>query len=150
MIVETIADLRVYSGLGARFAVAVDWLDKLGKQQFTPGARYDIAEGIYANCMEYETKDSASALYESHQKYIDIQCLLSGREFVEVAEARLLTVSQAYDGEKDIAFYGNAEGHRVRLVPGLAAVFFPRDAHKPCVAVAPGERVKKIVVKVAV
>jgi YhcH/YjgK/YiaL family protein len=150
MIVESIVDLKSYACIGPKIARAVEWLGRMRNETCVPGQRYEIAAGVYALCSEYETKVIEAAKYESHRQYIDIQCLLSGREFVDVTETRLLKVTEAYDPEKDIAFHEDGEGHRVRLVPGIAAVLFPRDAHRPSVAVAKGERVKKIVVKISV
>lgn len=151
MIVDRIEAAAQYSGLGARLDAALKWLGSGAASACVPGRRYEIAEGVFANCSEYETKRPEEGRFETHRRYIDIQLLLSGRELIDVADPRGLEPSVAYDPEKDIAFYRRKEGgHRLVLSPGIMAILFPQDAHMPSVAVGEPETVRKIVVKVAV
>ncbi len=82
----------------------------------------------------YETKDRDRAKLETHQKYVDIQILLSGTECIDVFPKDGLSVSEPYDAARDAEFYQVPEQApvRVTLEPGQFIVFFPEDAHMPC------------------
>jgi YhcH/YjgK/YiaL family protein len=106
---------------------------------------------MYAVIESYETRPVESALPEAHREYIDIQVLLSGHEQIAWWPTPGLAVAQAYDPERDIAFFDRPDtaGGMIRLVPGRFAVFFPGDAHMPGLRTGPdGEPVKKVVVKI--
>ncbi|MEI8225577.1 MAG: YhcH/YjgK/YiaL family protein, partial [Bacteroidota bacterium] len=48
--------------------------------------RYDLdGDNVYALISEYLTKNNEDARYEAHQKYIDIQYVISGKEQIGVA-----------------------------------------------------------------
>lgn len=88
---------------------------------------------------------------ESHVKYIDIQYLISGEgEVIGVARQSDANVISVNDfASKDIAFYSQVENEfDVLLRPGMFAVFFPDDIHRPVVAVSKGSPIKKAVVKI--
>jgi biofilm protein TabA len=151
MIVDRIEMAAQYRGLSARLDAAFEWLGSGAASTCAPSGRYEIVEGVFANCSEYQTKLTEDGRFETHRKYIDIQLLLEGRELIDVTDPRDLEPIIAYDAEKDIAFYRRKEGrHRVVLSPGIMAVLFPQDAHMPSVAVGRPETVRKVVVKVAV
>lgn len=86
---------------------------------------------------------------ESHERYIDIQYLLAGREQFGVAfrtGAELMTENSL--AERDIAFYATVfDENRVILQPGMYGVFFPTDIHRPLCLVEKPEAIRKIVVK---
>lgn len=72
--------------------------------------RYDISDdGTYANIEEYMTKDSAH--FEAHRKYVDIQYLVKGKEYIFVTplEPSKQTEIQAYVGAKDIELFDKKE-----------------------------------------
>ena len=89
---------------------------------------------------------------ESHERYIDIQYLLAGQERFGVAfrtGAEAMTENSL--AERDIAFYATVyDENQVVLQPGMYAVFFPTDIHRPlCMADKP-EAIRKVVVKMDV
>ena len=116
--------------------------------------KYLIQGGdLFAGVNSYQTKPRDAAKLETHQKYVDIQVLLSGEEIIEVFEKQGLTVSAPYNPEKDAEFYQvPAEPcATITLKPGQFAVFFPEDAHMPSVMTRSSPKpVKKVVIKVAV
>lgn len=113
-----------------------------------PG-RYDILDdGTFVNIEEYTTKDSAH--FEAHRKYIDIQYLAKGREYIYVTplEPEKQHEVEAYDEAKDIEFFDKEEYTPHLLSLNNFMVFFPSDGHKPCMKVDTNEVVRKIVVKI--
>lgn len=119
--------------------------DDLNKKE--PG-RYDIFDDTYASISEYVTKDSAH--FEAHRKYIDIQCLLKGKEYVFVSplEPDKQREIQAYDKTGDIEFFDKDAYTPCLLSTDNFMVFFPSDAHKPGMKVDRNEPVRKVVVKI--
>jgi YhcH/YjgK/YiaL family protein len=112
--------------------------------------RYPIdGKRIHAIVQDYDTKPYADGFLEIHQRYIDIQFLVSGEELIGYAPFTGQPVQTPYNAEKDIAFLQGASDP-VRLTPGLFAVFFPQDAHMPGRTAGASVRVRKVVVKVAV
>ena len=70
-----------------------------------------------------------------------------------VRDSKGMPVKTAYSEEKDIEFLTDDKKrgeHRVYLEPGMAAIFFPEDSHKPSIAQNDPAKVRKMVVKVAV
>jgi len=117
----------------------------------TPEGKYPLSgDDIIVNVDEYETKGIDDCVLETHEEYVDIQLLLAGEEFIDIYPADGLTVKNAYDPARDVAFYHvpDATPVRVKLVPGNFTVLFPQDAHSPQIRVSDSQGVKKVVVKV--
>ncbi len=117
------------------------------------GRRILRGDDLYAGIDVYTTKAREAAKLETHRKYVDIQVLLSGTEMIDVYPKSSLKVSEPYLPERDAEFYhvpARVPPVRVTLTPGRFAVFFPEDAHMPCLnaGLVPLE-VRKVVVKVA-
>ena len=98
---------------------------------------------------EVQNRPEEGALFEAHRKYIDIQFVISGEELQGYAPLSSLKIKDAYDLEKDIAFY-NGDGSLFHLTPGSFAIYFPNDAHKPNLMIDKPAALKKIVVKIPV
>jgi len=113
-----------------------------GKHILTPN-------GTYAAISEYDTRPEGK--FEAHRKYIDIQYLVSGKEFVQIA-----SMSQKgeeivpFDETKDIEFFKvNGPVISILLDREHPLVLFPSDAHAPCVSASDVPiYVRKIVIKV--
>ena len=107
---------------------------------------------LYAGIDTYRTKRRDEAKLETHQKYVDIQMLLSGREVIELYPRHELKTIEPYNADRDAEFYHipSTVSSRILLEPGRFVVFFPDDAHMPCLMAGPQpEEVRKVVVKVA-
>jgi len=117
----------------------------------TENGRVDITGECYAIFSNYTTVDRATKEYESHIKYIDVQMLLSGSEYIEVAPVDALKVSKEYSEEKDVMFFSNeVEGDNILLEPMKPVLLFPETGHMPGVISGKACEVKKVVVKIPV
>ncbi len=107
-----------------------------------------LDDGTFVNIEEYTTKDSSH--FEAHRKYIDIQYLAKGKEYIFVTpvEPEKQHEVQAYDETKDIEFFDKEEYTSHLLSTDNFMVFFPSDGHKPCMKVDTNEVVRKVVVKI--
>lgn len=115
--------------------------------------RHEMEDGYRLDIHSYVTEDARHRRVESHLSFIDIQCVLSGEEYVDWFPARDLTVSHSYDKGKDVVFYTSPAADapaRFKLVAGMVAVFFVSDAHRPGIIVNQPCQVRKAVLKVPV
>ncbi len=148
MILDKLSNFATYENLHPHFADVRSALNRLAG---FPVGRSDLNDkGAFVLVSEYQTRPEAEGFIECHEKFIDIQLLLSGRERVGIAGADECSVSQAYDGEKDfMKLAGKVEWFE--LVPGRFAVFFPQDGHMPNVTAGDAPvAVKKVVFKIPV
>lgn len=116
--------------------------------------RHEIEQDrIYASIAEYETEPKDQRRPEAHKKYIDIQYVCSGEEMIGVAPLKQAgEVAEDCLAERDVIFYRHVPGETdLTLLPGMFAVFFPWDVHRPnCSLGDKTGRVRKVVVKIAV
>lgn len=112
--------------------------------------RYDIdGDNLYASVSEYITKNEEDARYEAHQKYIDIQYVVSGKEMIGIASmSNKKDVLEPYDASKDIEFLTVTSGENHLASPDRFFILFPEDAHRPGLKDVENSPVRKIVVKV--
>ena len=149
MIMDTIRNAALYKGIDPKLWKALEYLARTDFEEMAPG-RYDIeGNNIYALVQQYETKPRGKDVWEAHRRYIDVQYVAAGVETMGYASIGNLAVTQAYLANDDYElFAGN--GDFVTAHAGTFFVFFPEDAHMPCLAVEAPAPVRKVVVKVAV
>lgn len=119
-------------------------------QSLPSGKKELTTKGTYISVSEYTTRQQGD--FETHRNYVDVQILVSGNEIIYVAPAELLGVETvAYNEQKDIAFFAEPQQSiAIQMKPGVYALFFPSDGHKPSMSVSHNqdESVKKIVIKI--
>lgn len=71
---------------------AYNFLEEFDPCEYKDG-RYEFCDGIYVNIETYVTYPRIERKFESHEKYIDIQYMISGREIVTVAPAVFSTAN---------------------------------------------------------
>jgi YhcH/YjgK/YiaL family protein len=99
----------------------------------------------------YITKDKKDCLYESHKKYIDIQYMFEGDEIMEVENINNLEISKEYDVTLDYAKYLQSKKSSSLLIKeNEMAIFYPNDAHMPCMKIDENKKIIKVVFKIAV
>jgi biofilm protein TabA len=149
MIIDKLENWKLYH-FGPAWAKAFEFLLTLSPD--AEEKRYTIqGEDIFAIVMSYDTCSPETSLFESHQKYIDIQTTLLGTERFECSFTDTLSIQTRYDGEKDVQLYK-------RMTPGQTRVdvssdtfvmLYPHDAHMASLMIDDTcEHVKKVVVKI--
>lgn len=100
------------------------------------------------------TEAKEKKLPEVHRRYAELQFMAEGSELIgyypDLGDNELL---QDCLEEKDTLYYQeNPKSGEVMLqmTPGTYAIFFPEDVHRPFCQIDKPERVKKIVVKIAI
>ena len=149
MILDTIDNTHLYTGLHANFAKAFEILRDSTMSQKEDG-RYTVdGDEVYYMIQRYTTKPMSQGKLEAHRKYIDIQFLLSGEELLGYAPVKDLTVAEEYNPQKDIAFFNTQKDiTKIKLEPGLFCILFPDDAHLPCCHLAEPTEARKAVIKI--
>ncbi len=126
-----------------------DFIQKLDKN--IKVGKYNLSDSNYANVEIYKTKLLENASYEAHEKYIDIQILLSGEERIYYTDRNKLDIEIPYNESKDIVFYKNeVKGDFATLNGSNFVMLFPHEAHAPQVFINKESEVKKVVVKIKI
>lgn len=108
--------------------------------------KYVIDEDCFVSVSEYET--GIGEKYEAHRKYIDVQMLLSGREYVKVQNVQKGEKITDYDEKKDIVFY-KAEADGTYILDGSNFILLDTDdLHNPGLSIDKPMHVKKYVFKI--
>jgi YhcH/YjgK/YiaL family protein len=150
MILDRLEHARLYRPLGVEIARALDYLQQTKLGDLADG-RYPLdGDRLFAIVQRYKPKPAADALWEAHRKYIDVQYVVSGCEWMGYTYLRdELPVRQPYDAEKDLIFF-QASGVLLEVPAGSFVIFTPHDIHAPGLTSAPAdatEPVCKVVVK---
>lgn len=147
MIYDTLDHIEQYAGISEGLTQGLRFLKEA---KFTGEEHAEVeldGRRVFAIFQTYDTRPENS-MPESHQKYIDIQYLIEGKELVGVAPLSDMAQVVSADPERDIWFYHGStvplplEGDRF-------LVLFPWDAHAPGIAAGAVSPVRKCVVKVA-
>ena len=146
MIFDQIQYAKKYATLGDRMAVALNYLAETDLAALPDGRQEIRADQVYALVVRYQTKPMTEGIWEAHHKYIDIQCVVQGRERIGVGRADDMTVTED-NPEQDYAFL-QGQGQFLTLSPGDFAVLMPHEPHMPSIVVDEPSAVMKVVVKV--
>lgn len=114
--------------------------------------RYDLdGNNLYCLLSEYMSKNEENARYEAHRKYLDIQYVVSGKEFIGITPiSQQKDVLEPYSEEKDIMFMTVNQGTNHQAQPDRFFIFFPDDLHRPGLKDGENSPVRKMVVKVRI
>jgi biofilm protein TabA len=114
--------------------------------------RYDIdGDNLYAPVSEYYSKKDEDVNYETHQKYIDVQYVISGKELIGITTTDdIKEVIQPYDPAKDVMYMSVKQINNHKADPERFFVFFPDDVHRPGLRDGDSTLVRKVVVKVKI
>ena len=124
-----------YNYLDEKFTVAYKWLAETNIK--------DLPEGFYPSPKEERR-------FETHDKYFDIQYMVTGDEMFGVCKRDGLKEIERIP-ENDVVFYEDPDLFgEVLLREGDLIVVAPEDAHKPRCAAGKPAPVKKVVVKVKI
>ena len=99
----------------------------------------------------YITKNKENCLFESHKKYIDIQYMFEGDEIMEVENVNNLLIETAYKEVLDYAKHAQSKNASVlKIKENELAIFYPNDAHMPCIKINENKKIIKAVFKILV
>ncbi|WP_294142145.1 YhcH/YjgK/YiaL family protein [uncultured Sanguibacteroides sp.] len=146
MIIDKILNSSSIENLNPYFKAVFDYI-KTHDMAIMPLGRIDIAgDDAYIKVDEVDGKEKEEAFLERHESYIDIQLPLSGGEIYGwKAKEDLQNIKTAYEVEGDFMFYQDRPSFYFPLQAGEFVIFFPGDAHAPCIGKG---KIRKVVAKV--
>ena len=147
MIIDNLENLKQYSDLHKGFKVVEDYLSTHNLEEMQCG-RYEIeGNNIYFNLQEYETKPVQKL--EAHKKYIDIQIVVKGEEYMGYTNINNTKVVEEYNREKDVMFL-EGKVDKLKADNKTFLIFYPSDAHMPALCEKSPQKVKKAIFKIVV
>ena len=147
MIYATLEQSARYEVLHPLFKPAFEYLKTHDLHSLEPQTITIQGEEIYASLMEFSSHPQDEQPLEAHDRHIDIQLLLSGRERIGWRSRSIChDISIPYDAEKDILFFRERPTSFVDLLPGDFVILYPEDAHAPMIG--DGSEIRKIIVKI--
>ena len=149
MVFDELSNASLYKFDNPRIARGLEFLRSEQAKSLPVGRSEIDGDHLFALVQEYTSRPESECIWEAHRKYIDIQFLISGRERIDHAPVSSLKIVKPYDPAKEKMELTGA-GSSLHLLAGMLTIFFPHDAHRPCVAIDRPEAVRKIVLKVQV
>jgi biofilm protein TabA len=150
MIYDTLAHAERYAGIHPDLSRGLRFLAESAGKNLADGRHPIDGDRLYAMVSSYATRRKEESQYEAHRRYIDIQFLLSGEELAYWTPLEGLKPSVEYSEANDAVLFPDGEGLALLLGRSRFAVFFPQDAHMPCILSNRSGNVRKIVVKVKI
>jgi len=149
MITDNLNNAGIYTALGERIHTALEFLKNTDFSEIQDGRIEIQGDEIYAMIQRYETKPREQGKWEAHRKYIDIQFLAEGEEFIGVTNTAELEITEPYSPETDVMFLDGNNGDFITLSKDKFVLLYPQDAHMPCITIDnKPSPVAKIVIKV--
>lgn len=148
MIIDSLDNLEKYSALHPSFPKAISYIKSLNVNDLETGKFELDGENLFVMVSDSELHNPEEVRLEAHNKYIDIQVPFSKAEIFGWSPRSTLTKPVGtFDTSKDILFFEDKHSTQFTLNPDNFVIFFPQDAHAPCI----GEgNVIKMVVKIKI
>jgi len=150
MIIDTLKNASKYFSVHPLFAKAFEYIGKTNLDTIEMG-KYEIEgdnlKAIFSNKKGMTAAESV-AKFECHDKHIDIQLCINGKEQIGwKPREKCVTPNGGYNPDKDVQLYNEQPDMYFQLTDGQFAIFFPEDVHAPMIGDA---EIKKLVIKVKI
>ncbi|MFP7480304.1 YhcH/YjgK/YiaL family protein [Terribacillus saccharophilus] len=146
MIFDTIENLAEYTALNPKID---NGLKKFNEAEIDYNKRFDF-DGGYLFFQEGTTTYIDEGTFEAHKKYIDIQIVLDGSEYVAWAPIDQLAVDVTYNAEKDVVRLNGNPKTTMQISKGMAYICLPHDGHKALKHIDRATIYKKAVIKIEI
>jgi YhcH/YjgK/YiaL family protein len=150
MIIDTFENAARYYMLHPAMEMVLDYLEQFDASKFKPGCTELSGKDVFVNAMEQTTVAEEEAVWESHEKHIDIHFLVEGNEIIKYAEEYKMEVEVPYNEKKDCTLFTGDSGLNVNYPKGGFVIFFPEEIHKAMVVDGIPGKAKKLVGKIRV
>jgi len=150
MIIDNLSNSEKYNCIHPLFAKAFEYIKSQDLAIIEDGKfeiNGDNLRAIVSN-KKGMTADESISKFECHDKHIDIQLCIKGKEqFGWKTRSSCIQQKGEYNAEKDVVFYKDRPDMYFELTDNQFAIFFPEDVHAPMIG--EGE-IKKLVIKVKI
>lgn len=151
MIIDHLDNIGKYASLHPLFAQAIEYIKSQDLLNAEIG-KFDIADGLKAIYSDKKgvTAAESDAKFECHNKNIDIQICIRGKETIGWKPRNTCKEQKGeYNTEKDVVFYADAPDMYFQLTDNQFGIFYPEDVHSPMINMDDKE-IKKLVIKVRI
>lgn len=151
MILDHLDHIEKYASLHPLFAQAIAYIKSTDLNAIEIG-KYDIADGLKAIFSDKNgvTAAESDAKFECHNKNIDIQVCIRGKETIGWKSRGTCTqLKGEYNAEKDVSFYADTPDMYFGLTNNQFVIFYPEDVHSPMINVD-DQPIRKLVIKVRI
>ena len=146
MVLDMLHNFGKYVALNPYFPLVEAFIREHLLEELAPGTYNIKGEDVVLKVEMATGKSQSEAVLESHRQMIDIQIPLQQPETFGLAAFTSLP-DAPYSSEKDLSFYPEVAAQNYITCPlGAFMIFFPEDAHAPCIA--PNTSFKKAIFKV--
>ena len=145
MIIDSLSNLKDYISLNPLFQDVVDYINSIDLKNQGQGIVTIKGDDLYANFTIAKGKTKDQAKLETHDKMIDIQIPIGTTETMGYIP-RVKLPESVYDPKNDITFYNENPENFINVNVGEFVIFFPQDAHAPCISHE--EQIQKVIFKV--
>ena len=147
MIIDYLDNAERYFCINKNFKTVFDYLKNNDLKKMACGSYELDGKNLYFNLQEGETKQTQKL--EAHKKYIDIQVVITGEEYMGYTNINNTTVTEEYNTDKDVMFL-NGSVDKVKADEKTFVIFYPEDAHMPSLSVKEDKLVKKAIFKILI
>ena len=134
MVLDVLDNFGKYAALNPYFSLVNAFMRTHRLEELALGTYNIKGEDVVLKIEQAMGKSRTEAILESHRQMIDIQIPLQQEETFGVAALTSLPAAD-YSAEKDISFYPNSPAQNYVTCPrGGFVIFFPQDAHAPCIS----------------
>ncbi len=147
MIVDNIKNTDKYNCLHKDFKIVFDFIKNNDLNKLECGKHQIRGDEVFFNLQEYETKPVQKL--EAHKKYIDIQVVVSGEEYMGYTNSDNTKVTENYDTDKDVMFLSGSVD-KIKADKNVFLIFYPQDAHMPALCIDNPKHVKKAIFKILI
>ena len=134
MVIDTLEHLEDYVSSNPLFKDVYDFLKDNDLTSLPEGKHEIKGEQLFVNVTTVKGKEPSDAVLEYHMEMIDIQIPLSAPETYGYTPLADLPEA-AFDADNDIAKVPGVPAQSyVTCTPGMFVIFFPQDAHAPCIS----------------
>lgn len=147
MIVDRMERSGQYSRNIPEIYEVIKFAEKVKKENI-PVGKYPITNG-FVLVQEGTTRPFEEGDFETHRKYLDIQIIVEGMEYVEYADIKDLETKVPFDEEKDLELLSGS-GSKIRITPDMFYILYPSDGHKPCCHENAPTTYKKVLAKIKI
>jgi len=123
---------------------------KILLEQSAADGKHELSEeGVFLILVSVDTMPIDKCRPEIHEKYIDVQLLLSGEESIGYGHQTVIELCEDLLAERDVAFCNTVvEEKVVSLNQGDFAMFFPGEIHRPLLATQQPMMIRKAIIKI--
>ena len=132
MIIDTCKNLQLYAGIPAVRDV-LDYLRDHDLNDLPEGTTEIDGRRFYVMIQHPVLREASAASPEAHNKYIDIQIVMKGKEIMGYAPKATQGEPIESRPENDIFFYAPGNFSHLLVDTDMFVLFFPDDAHAPCI-----------------